>query len=86
VLLYAGWLLAPGKLMTVIAAPDLFIFTDGIHRIWGGAVPHLDFSTALGAFNLWGPALFGALTSNEFDAFRYFHVAVLPPGPESAGT
>lgn len=78
--LYAAWLLVPGKLMLAGAAYDLFIFTDGIHRVWGGAVPHLDFSTSLGAFNLWGPALFGLLTDNEFAAFLYFHVAVLLAG------
>jgi hypothetical protein len=78
--LYALWLLLPGKLLMVVSAPDVFVYTDGIHRVWQGQVPHLDFSTALGAFNLWGPALFGVFTDNEFDAFRYFHVAVLAAG------
>lgn len=31
--LYAAWLLVPGKLMLAGAAYDLFIFTDGIHRV-----------------------------------------------------
>jgi hypothetical protein len=58
-------------------AHDVFIFIDGVHRVWSDHIPHLDFITALGFINYMGPAWFGIFTGNEAQAFLYFNLAFL---------
>ncbi len=76
-LIYAFCTIAPGVLYTGLAAMDHYVFIDGIHRIWSGHTPHLDFSTALGALNFYWPALFGIITDSEHKAFLFYQISSL---------
>jgi hypothetical protein len=75
--IYAFCTLFPGVIFTNMMAHDNFVFIDGIHRIWSGHIPHLDFSTALGALNFLWPAIFGLITDSEFKAFLLQQISFL---------
>lgn len=74
---YGYTLLESGNLMATVAPQDNIIFLDGIYRVWSGYVPHIDFESALGAFNFFGPALFGAWTDSPEMALLLFNVTVV---------
>ncbi len=75
--IYTFCTLFPGVIYTNAAAVDNYVFIDGIHRIWSGHTPHLDFSTALGALNFLWPAVFGLITDSEFKAFLFYQISFL---------
>lgn len=75
--IYAFCTFFPGVIFTNTAACDNYIFIDGVHRIWSGHIPHLDFSTALGALNFFWPAMFGIVTESEFKAFLLYQISFL---------
>ena len=75
--IYAFCTLFPGVIFTNMMAHDNYVFIDGIHRIWSGHTPHLDFSTALGALNFLWPAIFSLITDSEFKAFLLYQLSFL---------
>ena len=74
VFFYNG-LIAPGVLFASFMAHDNVIFIDGVHRVWDGCVPHLDFVTGLGFLNFVGPALAQPFTDSEVMALLYYQYA-----------
>lgn len=74
---YGYALLKNGHLMATVAPQDNIIFLDGIYRVWFGQVPHLDFESALGSFNFFGPALFGVWTDSPEMALLLYNVAII---------
>ena len=76
VVLFYFWnnLLAPGALFASFMAHDNFIFIDGVHRVWDGCVPHLDFVTGLGFLNFVGPALAQPFTDSEVMALLHYQM------------
>lgn len=62
-------LVLPETLYIHVMAHDNFIFLDGAYRVWSGQTPHVDFISALGFLNYYGPGLIMKL---GFDATKSF--------------
>jgi hypothetical protein len=52
-------------------AHDLYIFIDGAHRIVNGQIPHLNFTSGLGAGNFYLTALLEPFANNLYQAFLW---------------
>ena len=67
-------LVLPEVLYIHVMAHDNFIFLDGAYRVWSGQIPHVDFISALGFFNYYGPGLimgFGLDATQSFVLYNY---------------